>query len=420
MKILNLNNAKLSVDFENGCIASLSINGRERLVSPSPLFCIRLQNRDGETVNLSTFDAAVCTLREDGAIYDGFAAADISISVFLQEICGEAEWRIAARSADDRYFIECIDFPTLTLTKITPESKSHILFPYNEGALISDSDLWSHIWLNQGEARYPSKGCFSVFPNMICSQMLAYLWEDVGLYIGAHDSKRGPKEIILRSDSENLTLGFRLFCGIGFGERYLPDFPVVFTVTDSRWESAAERYREWFESDLPIGVKKTADNHLLPDWYSDSPLVVTYPVRGLHDTDEMKPNKMYPYTNALPALTRIKEACHARLLVLLMHWEGTAPWAPPHVWPPFGDAKNFDEFMKALHASGDMLGVYCSGFGYTLQSNLIPEYNKKNNANIHFVSSKGWVPEEPLHPLREGHRFIADKFAPVLEKIIKG
>ena len=376
MKILNLNNATLSVDFENGCIASLTIGGQERLVSPSPLFSIRLRSRDGKAVNLSSFDAAVCTVQDDGAIYDGFAAADFSVRVLLKESFGEAEWRIAANSADDRYFIECIDFPVLTLPKVKPKSKSRILFPYNEGALIDDSDLWNNIWLNQGEAQYPSKGCFSVFPNMVCSQMLAYLWEDVGLYIGAHDSKRAPKEIIMRSDADGLTIGFRLFCGIGFGESYLPDLPVVFAVTDGRWESAAERYRKWFERHLPAGLCKTADNLALPEWYSDSPLVVTYPIRGLHDTDEMKPNKMYPYTNALPALDRIKEACHARLLVLLMHWEGTAPWAPPHVWPPFGDAENFDEFMSTLHASGDMLGVYCSGFGYTLQSNLIESYSK--------------------------------------------
>jgi len=57
-----------------------------------------------------------------------------------------------------------------------------------------------------------------------------------------------------------------------------------------------------------------------------------------------------------------------------MHWEGTAPWAPPYVWPPFGDPDNFDQYLEALHSRGHMLGVYCSGFGYTINSNLI-NYN---------------------------------------------
>jgi len=95
--------------------------------------------------------------------------------------------------------------------------------------------------------------------------------------------------------------------------------------------------------------------------------------------DEMKANKLHPYTNALPLLDDIRKACDSRLLVLLMHWEGTAPWAPPYVWPPFGGEENFKEFLEALHAKGDMLGVYCSGFGYTMQSNLIDEYNKEED-----------------------------------------
>ena len=208
--------------------------------------------------------------------------------------------------------------------------------------------------------------------------MLAYLWKDSGLYIGAHDPHRAVKDINIVKVAEGVTLKLRLFCGSDFGQKFKNDYPIIFSVTDSRWESAAERYRAWFETSLPKRVKKINENCELPEWYADSPLVVSYPIRGTHDMDEMFPNKLYPYTNALPILDSIKKACDARLLVLLMHWEGTAPWAPPHVWPPYGDKKNFDEFLNALHRNGDMLGVYCSGFGYTMQSNLIAEYNKES------------------------------------------
>lgn len=169
----------------------------------------------------------------------------------------------------------------------------------------------------------------------------------------------------------------RLYCGADFGAQFKMDYPVILCATEGRWEAAAERYRAWFEKNLPKNVKKSKQNSNLPSWYRESPVVVSYPVRGIHDMDDMKPNKLYPYTNALPLLDEITEACDSRLLVLLMHWEGTAPWAPPYVWPPYGGTENFNAFKQALRERGNMLGVYCSGFGYTLQSNLIKSYNKK-------------------------------------------
>jgi len=37
---------------------------------------------------------------------------------------------------------------------------------------------------------------------------------------------------------------------------------------------------------------------------------------------------------------------------------------------------------------------------------------------ISFIGAEADAPAEPLHPLRSGHRIIADRFAPILEKII--
>ena len=377
MTVLDLRNAALGVDFEKGEISSLRIGGSERLAARLPLFRAGLRTADGEPLSVTADGADGITPTEDGAVY-GFSALGLSVRIHLCEQDGEALWRAEAVPQDDRFCLEFLDLAPINLPRLSSNNArgdgGAILYPYNEGVLVTDSEARARSWFRHEQAAYPSKGSFSVFPNMICSQMLAYLWEDVGLYIGAHDEKRGVKEIDFFDEGDGVTLRFRLFCGVDFGETFVTDGPLVFCATDGKWQSAAERYRRWFEGALPEGAKKISENASLPEWYADLPLVVSYPVRGTHDTDEMKPNRLYPYAGALAVLDEIGRACDSRLLVLLMHWEGTAPWAPPYVWPPFGGEDELLAFQKSLRERGDLLGVYCSGFGYTLESKLIPDY----------------------------------------------
>ena len=177
----------------------------------------------------------------------------------------------------------------------------------------------------------------------------------------------------------------RLYTGADYGCGFKTDYPIVWQVCGGNWQSAAEIYRAWFEKNLPSTVVTTKENTKLPSWYEKMPLIVTYPVRGIHDMDKMEPNALFPYTNALPILNKIKRDTGSTIMSLLMHWESTAPWAPPYMWPPFGGVDCFNEFRDALHENGDLLGVYCSGFGYTQRSTLIESYNleeKIKNENV--------------------------------------
>jgi hypothetical protein len=203
------------------------------------------------------------------------------------------------------------------------------------------------------------------------------------------------------------------------------DFPVVWAKIGSRWEDAAEEYRRWFEQNLPPQVKKLREKNL-PDWYRENPLVISYPVRGRFDTDEMSPNAFFPYCNALPVLDRIAHATAAKLMVLLMHWEGTAPWAPPYVWPPYGGEEPFNAFRDALHERGHLLGVYCSGFGYTTESNLT-DYKNENIPYSGICTAEDGIPRLgpictnqrkgydlcPVSP--EGRRVVEEAYLPLLK-----
>ena len=206
---------------------------------------------------------------------------------------------------------------------------------------------------------------------------MAYLFENKGLYIGAHDVKRGLKAInfFVCDDENNIKVELRLYSGKNYGEDFAPDYDVVYEWFDGDWYDGAEIYKKWFYNHLPEGLIKVKDNVNLPDWYYDFPVILTYPVRGYHDMDEMTPNELFPYVNVLPYVDEFSKKTGAKIMVLLMHWEGTAPWAPPYVFPPFGGEEAFDKLFDALKEKGHLLGVYCSGFSFTEKSNVLSEYD---------------------------------------------
>ncbi|MBR2650108.1 MAG: hypothetical protein IKD45_00440 [Clostridia bacterium] len=379
-------NINLSVDFEKGDITSLSICGTERIVKRVPLFVLHTEDKNKNAYTYSAYDATKVEINACGATYSGFNNTAASVFVKLTTTGDEVNFYIEACPGSADTLIESVEFRVGGLPLLR-ENNVHgnggdMLFPYNEGMILSNNDKRARCWFKHEKPEYPSKSTYAIFPNMVCSQMLGYLFDDASLYFAAHDSHRAVKQVDFYAEGDSMIMFFRLYSGMDFGECFKIDYPIVISALESGWQSCAERYRNWFSENLPPRVKKTTEREDLPEWYLDSPLVVAYPVRGWHDMDDMKPNALFPYKNALPVLNEIKEATGSRILALLMHWEGTAPWAPPYVWPPYGGEDAFSEFADALHANGDAIGVYCSGFGYTLRSNLLPydmteEYNKR-------------------------------------------
>ena len=62
--------------------------------------------------------------------------------------------------------------------------------------------------------------------------------------------------------------------------------------------------------------------------------------------------------------------------------------------------------------------AFCGCYPKELEQ-LIKNYNEKHNDSIYFIDATGYVPIEPLHPLREGHKIIAEKLIKELKNIIK-
>ncbi len=65
-----------------------------------------------------------------------------------------------------------------------------------------------------------------------------------------------------------------------------------------------------------------------------------------------------------------------------------------------------------------VLSAFCGAFHAEL-ADFVAEYNQKNGSNVHYIDTFGWIPAEPLHPLRDGHRRVSENLVPLLREIIK-
>ena len=372
---LFVNSLELTIDAQKGVISSFKLGKRTIYNESTPIFVIRFRDLNGDSVYTDSTKAHKVITGEDYIEFGCFEGLDKDIIARVRVSTLDMDflaWYISVENVPSSYAVEWVEFPKACLPSLVDncEHGGKILLPYREGVLISDENKFTRY-----EPEYPSSGAHLTFPNTICSQFMAYLFDEIGLYIGAHDPKRGLKCVDFYPQNDGISMQMRLFSGCGYGEGYSMDFPVIWGVCRGNWRSAADIYRTWFEKNLPPKAVSVFQNTSLPQWYKGSPLIVTYPVRGIHDMDTMEPNSLFPYTNALPIIDEIKSKTKAQIMALLMHWEGTAPWAPPYVWPPYGGEALLNEFKDALHKSDNLLGVYCSGFGYTLRSTIVESYN---------------------------------------------
>ncbi len=372
--------AFLGIDFEAGTVTSLKYDGYEICDEKRPLFTIGLRDNEGNLSKTTVFESKKCTVNGNTAIYEQFPD-NFKVKVTVSDSF-PVEWNIEVENNTEK-MVEFVDFPQVGLKPLVKNGgNAEILYPFNEGGVVRDINYHTYY-----EPEYPSRSHYSMFPNMVFSQFLGYMFEGHSLYLGAHDTRRGPKCIDFDKTETGVFLNFRTYCGVNYGENYVCDFPFVWDFCDGSWHDCADIYRDWFEANLPDGAVKARDNDKLPDWYEDSPLVIAYCVRGVHDTDKMDPNALFPFINGLAHIEEIANKTKSKILTLLMHWEGTAPWAPPYVWPPYGGEEGFNEFLEKLHEKGHLLGVYCSGFGWTMKSNLVAEYDNRDKVNDELLTA---------------------------------
>ena len=374
--VINKEKYSLCLD-DKGKITSLKSGGKEFICEVMPLFNARLR-KNGKMGCINSDMAQNASVSEKGdeiiIKYSGFEK-DITFEARIV-LKDRIEWYISFEN-NTGFYVEWIDYPQIAVPKdlVRNGGSGYILSGWNEGLLVDDADLRPNTSFKYYDPEYPGVGLCGVFPAVVETQFMAYYDDICGLYFAAEDASRSYKGCDFYPVENGVKLQFRLYPGVGWNvESFGFDYPIVTDFFKGDRNDACELYRTWFENNLPEGLQPAEQSADLPEWYFDSPLIVTYPVQGIHDMDVPEPNRLFPYENALPYLEGIAKETDSRVMSLLMHREGTAPWAPPYVWPPLGGEEMLADYCKKLHERNFLLGVYCSGAGFTVQSNL-NDYN---------------------------------------------
>ena len=330
-------------------------------------FCITFLDDAGERKTFSSEQFTLAEMSEDRFVFrDAF---DGQVVIRKERENGGASFRLSVENRTG-WIIESVKFPVLRLPlKLQGDGGKDLIFwPSLEGTLIDRADKENKYYTNAAEKF--GGGYTGLAPAGVSMQFMATYSEDGGLYLGTHDKDCHFKDFEVYFEEDDHV---RLECThyVGGCEDLSLSYPVVLKEFKGDWQDAAELYRNWLYTsgmELPGKLKDRTD---LPDWIFDAPVLMIYPVRGRTDKDcdgDMRENCYYPYSNILPVVDRFSKSFDSRIMALMMHWEGSAPWSNPYVWPPHGDIGDFEQTVRRLHEGNNLIGLYASGLGITTKS----------------------------------------------------
>lgn len=369
--VIHTTELEISMENTTGRILSIRRSGNELARPADRAFSMQLLDGDGNAVCLDDRDFSCCRYSSGVFSYSGCARfPQLTFEIRIRVSGKFIAFTNAVSGIPENQVLEWVDAPQVHV----PE-KSSLFVPLHDGVVIRDPSIRQKGYQKYHPLEFTKRGqSFGrMFPGRCMMQFLADYSPAGGLFFAAFDRQAIPKAVEYEPlENGDVRLSLQTFTGCGFGSGYTTPFEYVLTGFDGGWMRAASIYRDWYDSVAPAPRP-------LPKWLEKSPVVIIYPVRGTgldHGRNQLKENCYYPYENALPWIKELKQEFGSAVMALLMHWEGTAPWAPPYVWPPLGGEKLLASFRDALHSDGDLLGLYCSGTAWT-QTSSITDYSQE-------------------------------------------
>jgi len=361
--------AFLCLGEHNGAVEYLrGADGLPRTVSAPEAFVLQLLDAEGNAVRLASNAFRHTTRGRDTLVYDHPNGLKVEIRVRGEG--GAFYFKPRISGIPKNLLLEWFDGP-----QVLVKSDTRLYWPYMDGAEVSNHAIrlgtpWEYRPLGH-TPRYRAWG--ALYPGWAQMQFIASYANGKGLYFAAVDPHHTPKAVeFVPVDGLRTRLSLQTFCGDLTNGVWCPDWEYVLRPYDGGWMEACALYRDWVRTLPAFRTKPTR-----PAWMKDSPVTLIYGVRGQgKDHGDMTPNQYYPYVRVMDTVKKYEELFGSKILTLLAHWEGTSPWCPPYVWPPYGGQEKLAELRDALHARGDLLGLYCSGTAWT-QTSSFTDYSRE-------------------------------------------
>ena len=367
-------NDEARLELSPACGAVLSLcgaDGAERVVPADEAFTLQLLDNAGIPTRIRSSKCAF-EVRDGGTlVWHHPLGLEVTLTV-RPEPGGGFAFTPEVRDLPGGMLLEWFDGPQIHIA-----NDRLLYWPFYDGCEVSDlanreGSAWSDYRPLGWTPRRKAWG--ALYPGHAQMQFLAAYRDGAGLYFAADDRRHIPKAIEydwMTPDATRLSL--QTFCSdLAPDGSWRPALTYVVRPYRGGWMEACAMYRDWVRT-LPGFDHPPAR----PAWMRDSPVVLIYPVQGEGlDHGSMKPNGYFPFINVLPHVARYAARLDSRILALLMHWEGTAPWAPPYLWPPLGGEEGLAALRDALHGDGHLLGLYGSGTAWT-QRSMINGYSQE-------------------------------------------
>lgn len=363
----NSGDASLRLSRKCGAVESLRSGGVERVVPAAEAFTLQLLDGKGEPTRLKSTDFS---FSDEGNRLTWRHSNGLCVQMAVAASDGEFRFTPSVEGIPSGMLLEWFDGPQVCIA-----TDRTLYWPNWDGCEVTGFKHRLSPYRVAGYRERYEGPIGSLYPGFCQMQFMAAYKDGRGVYFSAVDDRHTPKAVEWeRLDDKEVRLSLQTFCGDLTDGAWRPKFHYALRPYEGGWMEACEFYRDWVRG-LP-GFEKPPKR---PKWMYDSPVNLIYPVRGEGQDHgrNLRPNRYFPYMNAMPAVEKYGKLLDSKIMALLMHWEGTAPWAPPYVWPPMGGEEALAKFRDALHARGDLLGVYCSGTAWTLISSILPKYSQE-------------------------------------------